>query len=198
MNARPDRSNAMPRSRLLIAGLLALATAGAAAQQPAPAAPKPVPKSPYLSVVYRYADTMIARGRDTYGPQKTGLLLSALDRAAGTPWEARPVADPQLDQNLLRVLYTLSELSGKPVYRDAADAELRWFLRDAVSRGASLSPWDQGLAWNASTDVMVPATTNRSRPWMLWDRCFDLESEASARLVVGLRERAAPDGVSPR
>ena len=188
----------MPRSGIVVAALLALATAGAAAQQPAPVAPKTVPKSPYLSVVYRYADTMIARGRDTYGPQKTGLLLSALDRSAVTPWEARPISDPQLDQNLLRVLYTLSELSGKPVYRDAADAELRWFLRDAASRGAGLAAWDEGLAWNASTDVMVPGTPNRSRPWVLWDRCFDLEPEASGRVMVALRERPAPDAVSPQ
>lgn len=188
----------MPRSGIVMAALLALATAGATAQQPAPLAQKPVPKSPYLSVVYRYADTMIERGRDTHGPQKTGLLLSALDRAALAPVEGRVISDPQLDQNLLRLLYTLSELSNKPVYRDAADAELRWFLRNAVSRAARLAPWDEGLAWDASADIPVPTTANRSRPWMLWDRCFDLEPEGSGRLVDGLRERTAPGAASPR
>ena len=33
-----------------------------------------------LMVVQRYADSMIEHGRDAYGPQKSGLLLSALDR----------------------------------------------------------------------------------------------------------------------
>lgn len=33
-----------------------------------------------LQVVRRYADFMIDRGRDTYGPQKSGLFLSALGR----------------------------------------------------------------------------------------------------------------------
>src|SRR5688572_5993829 len=83
---------------------------------------KPPPKSPYLPLVYRYADAMLERGRDTYGPQKTGLLLSALDRAAMAPLKDRPLANPQHDQNLLRLLYTLTELSTKPPYRDAADA----------------------------------------------------------------------------
>src|SRR5689334_16961808 len=82
-------------------------------------APKPVPKSPYLPAVYRYADTMLKHGRDAVGPQKTGLLLSALDRTTLLPPESRPLSDPRHDQNVLRVLYTLSELSGKPVYRDA-------------------------------------------------------------------------------
>jgi hypothetical protein len=48
------------------------------------AVPKvPVPKSPYIAVVYRYADTMLEKGRDTFGPQKTGLLLSARGRWLG-------------------------------------------------------------------------------------------------------------------
>src|SRR5438093_1088996 len=52
----------------------------------------PVPPSPYLPVIYRYADTMLERGRDTYGPQKTGLFLSALDRATLAPLTNRPAA----------------------------------------------------------------------------------------------------------
>lgn len=44
----------------------------------------------FLKVVQRYADTMIDRGRDTYGPQKSGLLLSALDRLTLTPLAVRP------------------------------------------------------------------------------------------------------------
>jgi hypothetical protein len=45
-------------------------------------------------VVYRYADTMLEKGRDTYGPQKTGLLLSALERSTfaplpNLPWRIR-------------------------------------------------------------------------------------------------------------
>src|SRR5256885_11752449 len=56
-------------------------------------APKaPVPKSPYLSVVYRFADTMLERGRDTYGSRKTGLFLSALDRVTLSLLTNRPAA----------------------------------------------------------------------------------------------------------
>src|SRR6266545_5312171 len=92
----------------------------------------PVPKSPFLPVVYRYADTMLKSGRDIYGPQKTGLFLSALDRMTLARLTNRPPApqgiqetkrvggkgeplvgaNPQHDENFLRLLYTLSELSG--------------------------------------------------------------------------------------
>src|SRR2546427_11994677 len=86
----------------------------------------------WLDLVRRYADCMIERGRDTYGPQKSGLLLSALDRTtlaplpvrpappggirrgdrSGRPWSAMNGANPHLDENLLRVLYSLSEITG--------------------------------------------------------------------------------------
>src|SRR4051794_40634685 len=44
----------------------------------------------YIDIVRRYADTMIERGRDSYGPVKSGLLLSALDRTTLAPLTIRP------------------------------------------------------------------------------------------------------------
>src|SRR5215211_6235578 len=90
------------------------------------------PSTNFLQVVRHYADAMIEHGRDTYGLQKSGLLLSALDRTTlaplkvrpappggirrgdrpGRPWSAMNGANPMLDQNLLRVFYTLSEITG--------------------------------------------------------------------------------------
>src|SRR5438034_11722925 len=104
---------------------------------PGAEAKAPVPQSPFIRVVYGYADAMLKSGRDNYGPEKTGLFLSALDRNALAPLTNTPAApdgvrlrercggagerlvgaNPQHDQNFLRLLYSLSELSGKPHYR---------------------------------------------------------------------------------
>ena len=90
----------------------------------------PVPKSPFIPVIYRYADAMLDKGRDDVGPQKTGLFLSALDRTALAPLSNRPAApagvresdragtagraltgaNPQHDENLLRLLPSRSDL----------------------------------------------------------------------------------------
>ncbi len=178
----------------------------------------PVPPSPFLAVVYRFADALIAKGRDTYGPEKTGLFLSALDRAALAPLATRPPAPEgvregdrageggkekagpliganlQHDENLLRVLYTLSELSSKPVYRDAADGAIRWFLENAPSPATHLLPWGEHLSWDVLKDEPIAAdgaaggTHEFFRPWLLWDRSFDLAPEASARFALGLWE----------
>jgi hypothetical protein len=151
-------------------------------------------------MVYRYADTMLKHGRDALGPQKTGLLLSALDRTTFSALDERPVANPRDDQNLLRVLYALSDLSGKPVYRDAADAELKWLLESAASWEGGLAPWDAGVAWNVKTDVPIFGdkgdARGSSRAWMLWDRCFELAPDLSRQRALGLRQADARTGPS--
>jgi hypothetical protein len=198
--------------------LVAMAAAGASAAAADP--PKaPVPPSPFLPVVYRYADAMLEKGRDVHGPVKTGLFLSALDRAALAPLAARPPApagvregdragapgralagaNPQHDENLLRLLHTLSDLSAKPHYREAADSALRWFLENAASPATGLLPWGEHLSWDvledapASADGADGGTHELFRPWLLWDRCFDLAPEASARFALGLWEHQVAD-----
>jgi hypothetical protein len=154
----------------------------------------PVPKSPYIAVVYRYADTMLEKGRDTFGPQKTGLLLSAIDRTTLAPLTNLPAApagvragdringaDPQHEQNLLRLLYTLSELSAKPAYREAADAELKWLLQNTES------PFSR---WDVIKDELIPGNAGFFRPWMLWDRCFDLAPEPARTFAFSLKDES--------
>jgi len=163
-----------------------------------------------LNVVRRYADAMIEHGRDTYGPQKTGLLLSALDRRSLKPLELRPEppggvrrgdrtglawrrltgANPQLDQNLLRVLYALSEITGGDRYREIADNEIQWFLQNAQSPVTGLLPWGEHLSWDVMLDQPISSGTDYThefaRPWVLWDRSFELAPEASRKFALGL------------
>ncbi len=166
----------------------------------------------FLEVVRRYADCMIERGRDTYGPQKSGLLLSALDRTTlapltvrpappggirrgdrpGRPWSAMNGANPHLDENLLRILYTLSEITGDGRYRKVADEELTWFFHNTMSPVTSLFPWGEHLSWDVILDQPVSGGDEMmhefARPWLLWDRCFALAPEASTKFAVGLWE----------
>ena len=165
-----------------------------------------------LEVVRLYTDTMIARGRDTYGPQKSGLLLSALDRGTLAPLKVRPAppggirrgdrpgrpwvemngANPMLDQNLLRLFYTLSEITGDGRYARVADEELTWFFNHTLSAKTSLLPWGEHLSWDVILDVPISGGDEMmhefARPWFLWDRCFALAPEASAQFALGLWE----------
>lgn len=165
-----------------------------------------------LDVVRRYADTMIEKGRDTYGPQQSGLLLSALDRTTLAPLKVRPAppggirrgdrpgrpwvemngANPMLDQNLLRVFYTLSEITRDARYARVADEELTWFFNHTMSPATSLLPWGEHLSWDVIHDVPISGGEEMmheyARPWVLWDRCFALAPEASAKFALGVWE----------
>jgi hypothetical protein len=117
-----------------------------------------VPASPYLAVVYRYADALLDERRG-------GACGFDLER----------------DENFLRILYVLSGLSGKPKYRDAADRELKLLLEGVGARETGLFPFGE------------------RRAWLLWDRCFELDPEASRRIALRLAKRAGETGSdSPR
>jgi hypothetical protein len=166
----------------------------------------------FLRVVRGYADAMIEQGRDNYGPQKSGLLLSALDRATLSPLTVRPAApggirrgdrpgrawtamngaNPQLDQNLLRILYTLTDITGELRYAKVADEELTWFFQNAMSPKTSLLPWGEHLSWDTLLDIPISGGDEMmhefARPWVLWDRCFAVVPEASTKFSLGLWE----------
>jgi len=163
-----------------------------------------------LAVVRRYADAMIEHGRDAFGEKKTGLFLSALDRRmlkpltirpaspggirrgdrAGLPWLELVGANPQVDENLLRVLYVLSGISGDQRYKDAANHEVEWFFNNAQSPVTGLLPWGEHLSWHVFLDQAISSGTQFdhefARPWVLWDESFELAPEASKRFALGL------------
>jgi len=116
-----------------------LYTASAYAATNATVAPIPVPSSPYLPRIYRYVDILLEN------PTQTTKLHHY--------------------QNLLRLLYTLSELSSKPKYRDAADVALHSWLQQVPAPDAQIA-----------------------RPWMLWNRCFEIAPEASSRFALAVLE----------
>ena len=100
-------------------------------------APVPVPSSPYLPRIYKYVDAMLED----------------------------PVCKTNLHhhQNWLRLFYTLSELSAKPKYRDAADGALRRWLEDIPAKNQPIT-----------------------RPWLLWDRCFQIAPAPSTRFALAV------------
>src|SRR5436190_9888617 len=72
----------------------------------------PVPSSPFIRVVYGYADAMLKNGRD-----KNGLFLSALDRSTLAPLTNRPNA-PEGVRATDRIGSDGAALAGSNPYHD--------------------------------------------------------------------------------
>jgi hypothetical protein len=192
--------------------LLALLCPGAA-----PGAPEGEPR-PLLQVVRRYADTMLDHGRDTYGPRRTGLLLSVMDRTGPAPLTSRPAApsgvregdrpgprngpligsNPFHDQDVLRTFYVLSSLPGESDrYRQAADEELSWFFKNTLSPRTNLLAWGEHLSWNVMTDEIASGLLKPVHEfggaWLLWDRSFELAPEECRRFALGVWQHQIAD-----
>ena len=170
-----------------------------------------------LGVVRRYADVMIEKGRDDHGRLKSPLFLGALDRHALAPLAARPAhpagirredrvglpwrpltgANPHHDENLLRVLYALTDLTGERRYAEAADAAIRWFFENARAPATGLLAWGEHLSWDVFLDRPISGSTDLThefaRPWALWDRTHELAPEAARRFALGLWEHQVAD-----
>jgi hypothetical protein len=61
-----------------------------------------------------------------------------------------------------------------------------------MSPKTSLLPWGEHLSWDVVYDLPISGGEEMmhefARPWALWDRCFALVPEPSARFAVGLWE----------
>src|SRR6185503_4946484 len=98
-------------------------------------------------------------------------------------------ANPHLDQNLLRILNTLTDITGDKRYAKAVDEELVWFFNNAMSPKTSLLPWGEHLSWDVIHDIPISGGDEMmheyARPWMLWDRCFTLAGKPARNLRSG-------------
>ena len=174
------------------------------------------PDTDYLEVVQAYADAMIEEGRDRYGDQHSPLFAVTLDRqttrlpeglrrrAIGRlgfeEWGVRPQdrimegGNPMRHQNLYQTLYALTAATGDARYAEKADEGLAWFFRSCQSEGTHLLAWGDHAGWDFYDNV--PAGTDIhefSRPWVLWERVFELTPEPAIRFARGLWDHQIGD-----
>ncbi len=127
-----------PITACAVALLLTLTTAAAPARAEAPPSP--------LDAVRTFADRVLEHGRDTYRETPTPLFVDGLNADTLEPvrWvhrgEAWIPSNLASQQNLLRTLVGLSNLTGEPRYREAAVATVRHHL-EHLRRECGLFQW---------------------------------------------------------
>jgi len=171
---------------------------------------RPVPAdTDYLRVVRAYADALLAKGRDTYGPTHSPLFAVSLDRETGLPGLNAPIegirpndrmatgANPMHDENLYQILYALSTLAGDDAYAREADRTLTWFFEHCQSPATGLLAWGEHIGWDFYTERPIDKpqgdTHEFFRPWVLWKRSYALAPDACARFAHGLWDHQIDD-----
>jgi hypothetical protein len=210
-----DRLNRTGRTvTALTIRLPAVLAIAAAAAAPVAAAAEGGPKCDYLKIVRDYADAMIAQGRDVYGEGHSPLFAEALDRRAmrmlegdslkevknipREKWGIRPHdrmiegGNPQHCLNLYQILYALAEVTGEKRYAKEADRSLEFFLEHCQSPTTGLFCWGEHAGWDFRAEKRIdkPAGNTHEfyRPWVLWDRSWQLAPEPCRRFALGLWE----------
>jgi hypothetical protein len=159
----------------------------------------------YLGIVRKFADTLLAKGLDTYGREKTPLWAGVIDTATLTaPADAKEVPAPEgirtqdravggcnayHDAVTWRVFQVLGRITGDARYARAVGDYATFFLRRCQNPKTGLLAWGEHLYYGFYQDEVAA-----SRQWhellewtppypLLWE--FD--SQAVAREIAGIR-----------
>ncbi len=183
----------------------------------------PEPTPDYLGIVKTYAEVLLENGRDTYGAVHSPLVAVTLQRQTRKlhdesgrkalwnirldDWENWGIrnsdriysgANPMRDQNLYQVLYALTAITGDEHYAREANRTLRWFFENCQSPTTGLLAWGEHLGWDFFDEVPVAKRKGDgihefARPWVLWERSFELAPSACKRYARGLWEHQIAD-----
>lgn len=171
-------------------------------------------QDPYLAVVRRATDTLLAEGVDHFGPQNTAMILSLLDRKSGKPLAKLPKApagvrgsdrctlsgsNANIQQDLYRVLEEMSRLTGDERYAKAAHAALIDFLRLTQQPNTGLLAWGEHLCWDCQTDQAAAAMPGDKlihepkRDLLYFDLLYAAEPERMLKYTRGLWDHQIAD-----
>jgi pectate lyase len=148
----------------------------------------------YLSAVQKFADTVIAKGRDTYGQEHTPLFVDGLQAETLKPvvWkkdgESWILCNFASQQPLLRTLKGLSSLTDKGHYCLAAADATRYALQHLQSPSGLLY-WGGHLAWDLDQNKPVGQyhgihELKGQQPY--YEFMWQLEPEATRKLLEGI------------
>jgi len=114
----------------------------------------------YLKAVRDFADTVVDKGRDTYGKEHTPLFVDGLHTVSLKPviWkkdgQSWVLSNFASQQPLIRLLDGLSALTNDPAYRQTAVEATDYALKYLQSRSGLLY-WGGHLAWDLQTERAV-------------------------------------------
>ena len=163
----------------------------------------------YQAPVRKCADTILAKGLDTYGPRHTPMWAGVIDtRGFTVPQNGvsaprgiregdRAVGGANLyhDVITLRVFHTLSTLTGDARYSRAARDYVRAYLELAASPATGALGWGEHLYYHFFRDqVASERKSHELLEWTPpWDLLWDANPEATRKEIAAIRYHFSAD-----
>ena len=211
----PVRSSCEHANGLAIAFVLAFALVGAApaaSQEDGSRGEEGSSGVTFRRVAQDYANAMIERGRDHYGPEDSPLFAAMLNRRSlsliGASERSLPeingvrpkdrawgAANPTHHQQLYELLYLLTDQTGRERYKQAADEALTYFFQRTQHPRTGFIAWGEHMGWGLKSDTVINSgagvsqrmtLTHEMKQWDLWPRVYALAPQAAARFAQGL------------
>ena len=143
-----------------------------------------------FDAVRQFAETVLTRGRDTYGPQPTPLLVDGLNLKTREPvrWVYRGerwiCSNLASQQNLFRTLVGLSNVTGDARYRDTAAAAVAYHF-DHLVRSCGLLQWGGHRFYDAATGRFVGEqdTHELKCSYPFYEFLHEVDAEATQRYI---------------
>ncbi|HRE82931.1 MAG TPA: hypothetical protein PLN52_17930 [Opitutaceae bacterium] len=171
--------------------------------------------TPYFEIVQRSVDTLLENALDTAGEQRSGMILSVLDRKTGRPLTTLPKApsgvrkgdrtgpggsNANLQQDLYRVLDHLSRVTGDKRYAEASRLAVLDFARITQSPVTGFFAWGEHLYWNCLEDRLGDLDPNGThepkRKFITYPLLLKEDPERALRYARGLWDHQIADKVT--
>lgn len=162
--------------------MLLLLSVASACLSVCPSASAEKPTDDHLLIVRATVDALLAHGIDRWGPEKTAMIISILDRKTLEPFEKLPKAaagaregdrsnvygsNANMQQNLYRTMFLLSDITGEPRYAEAAEAALVDFVCRTQSPATDLLGWGEHLFYDLSEDRVSTNARDNMTPTLI-------------------------------
>lgn len=169
-------------------------------------------KKDYLDYVQTFANTIIEKGLDNYGPKRTPMWCAVMDtRDFSVPRDGVPTVEGirpgdravggsnfYHDVKTLNGFRMLSSITKDPKYEKAANEYTAYFLKNAQSSSTGLLGWGEHLYYDLFTDSVTIAERYKvanyggyfhellhySPPW---ENLWKIDSARTSKAIAGIR-----------
>ena len=157
----------------------------------------------FFTPVKKYADAMLARGRNMYGTEHSPLFASTLNRETlnledesaiaeipGVRVKDRSLTGANMihDIDLFKLLYELSDVLNDQNYAEEANKAILYFFNNCQSPVTGLMCWGEHLYWDFLNDDCGYAPKydfHEAKKWPFLDEAYKLAPDAVWKFELG-------------